>query len=117
MPMVAMVAVIVVVVVGVSGLVWTASVIGIVVIVEVVLIEVRAKVIIFGVFALSVLNFGGVLSSMLVDALIDAVAEVIMGMVSDIGVEVLPDATVNVFTFLMTALDFAVSKPLEDSSC
>ena len=117
MSMVVILAAIVVVVVVVSGLVWTASVIGIVVIVEVVLIDARAEVIIFWLFALSVSNFGGVLSSMLVDALIDAVAGVIMGMVSDIGVEVLPDATVNVFTFLMTALDFAVSKPLEDSSC
>ena len=115
MSMVVILAAIVVVVVVVSGLVWTASVIGIVVIVEVVLIDARAEVIIFWLFALSVSNFGDVLSSMLVDILVDAVTDVIMGMVSDIGVELLSDANANVFTFPTTALDFAVSKPLEDS--
>ena len=54
-----------------------------------------------------------VLSDMAVDAWIDALAGVIMGFVSGIGAEVLPGANGNGFASLMTALEFAVPKPLE----
>ena len=45
------------------------------------------------------------------DVVVDALARVIMGFVSGIGVEVLADANGNVFASLMTALEFALPKP------
>ena len=51
------------------------------------------------------------LSDMAVDAWIDALAGVIIGFVSAIGVEVLADTNGNGFASLMTALEFAVPKP------
>ena len=53
------------------------------------------------------------LSDVVVDALIDTLAGVIMDFVTGIGVEVLADANGNVFASLMTALEFAVPVPLE----
>ena len=50
-----------------------------------------------------------VLSDMMVDSLIEALGEVIMVFVSGNGVEEIGD----VFVSLMTALEFAVPKPLE----
>ena len=58
-----------------------------------------------------------VLSDAVVDALINAVTDIISGFVSSIGVEVLADANVNVFASLMTDLEFAVPKPLGEFSC
>ena len=58
-----------------------------------------------------------VLSDTVVGALIDALTDVIMGFVTSIGVEMLADANVNVFTSLMTALDFGLPKPLRECSC
>ena len=46
------------------------------------------------------------------DVVVDALARVIMGFVSGIGVEVLADANANVFASLMPPLEFAVPKPL-----
>ena len=54
-----------------------------------------------------------VLSDMAVDAWIDALAGVTIGFVTGIGAEVLADANGNGFASLMTALEFAVPKPLE----
>ena len=54
-----------------------------------------------------------VLSDMAVDAWIDALAGVTIGFVSAMGAEVLPNANGNGFASLMTALEFAVPKPLE----
>ena len=51
-----------------------------------------------------------VLSDAVVDALINAVTDIISGFVSSIGVEVLADANVNVFASLMTDLEFVVPK-------
>ena len=60
-----------------------------------------------------VIDFVDVLSDMAVDAWIDALAGVIIGFAPGIGIEVLADANGNVFASLMTALEFAVPKPLE----
>ena len=49
-----------------------------------------------------------VLSDAVVDALINAVTDIISGFVSSIGVEVLAGANVNVFASPMTDLEFAV---------
>ena len=62
------------------------------------------------------IDFVDVLSDMALDAWIDALASVIIGFVTGIGVEVLADANGNVFASLMTALEFAVPEPLESLS-
>ena len=54
---------------------------------------------------------------MVVNALIDTVAGVIMGFVPGIGVEVLAGANVNFFGSPMAIFDFAVPKPLGEFSC
>ena len=69
---------------------------------------VAAVVIALKKFAVPIPYFVDALSDMMVDALIDALDNVIMVFVTDIGVEVLAGASVNVFTSLMTALEFAV---------
>ena len=122
---VVMMSVIVVVVDVVKAMVWDAAVIDMVAVVEVFVIDARADVAIdmfvgveiIGVaavmitleFAVSISYFVDVLSDMVVGALIEVVAEIIMGFVSDIGVEVL---NVNTFAFLTAALEFGVPKPL-----
>ena len=53
----------------------------------------------------------------MVNALIDAVTDIIMGFMSSIGLEVLADANTNVFASSMTASEFAVPKPLGGFSC
>ena len=65
------------------------------------------------VAAAVVIDFVDVLSDMSLDAWIDALASVIIGFMTGIGVEVLPGANGNGFASLMTALEFAVPKPLE----
>ena len=77
---------------------------------------VAAVVIALKKFAVPIPFFIDVLSNMVVDTLIDALDNVIMVFVADIGVEVLADANGNVFTSLMTALDFTVSKSLREFS-
>ena len=62
-------------------------------------------------FVVTILYLVDVLSSMVVDALIDLLACATMGIVTSIGSEVLADTNVNVFASLMTALEFAVPKP------
>ena len=104
---------------------WDGGVINM--LVEVWLIEVRADVVIVtlaGVetivaaafvsaskFAAPISYRVDMLSNMVVDALVDALASVMICLVLDIGFEVLADATGNVFTSLMTALENAVPKP------
>ena len=56
-------------------------------------------------FAVSISYFVDVLSGMVIDALTDVLTGV-----SGIGVEMLADATGNVFASLMTALENAVPK-------
>ena len=115
---------IVVVVIAVNVLVWTAAVINMEVVVEVLVIDVRAEVIIDTLvapeiivvaaavialeFALPISYFVDVLSDMVVDAFALTCA---MAFVSDIGVEVLADANANIFAFLVTALELALPKP------
>ena len=98
---VVMVGMIVVVVIVIRVLVWVVATIGLVVVVEVLFICVLVLV----------KYFEDVLSDMVVGALIDAVTDVIMGFVTSIGVEMLADANVNVFTSLMTALEFDLPTP------
>ena len=118
-----MVAVIVVMVVVAKVLMGTARV---VVLVELLVIDVPAGVVIdkligmdiiaaTGVviafeFALSTSCFEDMLCDMMVDSLIDALAAMVFA--SGIGVvAVLTDANINVSTSLLTALEFAVPKP------
>ena len=68
-------------------------------------------------FVVSILYLVDVLSSMVVDALINLLAGVTMGVVTGSGSEVLADANVNVFASLMTDLEFAVPKPTLAVSC
>ena len=62
-------------------------------------------------FAGSVSSFEDALSEMVVGALTDGLADVMMGCVAGIGVEMLADANANVFASLMPDLEFAVPKP------
>ena len=108
-------------VVVVEMLVWAAAVIDAVVLVELlwlgvvidtldgVEIIVATAVVIAWAFVVSISYFAGVLSNVVVGALIDALAEAMTGFVS--GVEVLANANVNVFASVMAALEFVVSKP------
>ena len=68
-------------------------------------------------FPVTVAYIGDVLSDMVVGAFTGEVADVIMGFVSSIGVEVLADANVNIFASLVTALEFGLPKPLGEFSC
>ena len=54
---------------------------------------------------------------MVVGASTGTVTDVIMFFLSDIGVEVLTDANVNVFAFLMTVLEFAAPTPFREFIC
>ena len=99
----------------------------VVVLVELLVIDVRAGVVIdkligveiiaatgvviaFFEFALSTSCFEDMLCDMMVDSLIDALAAMVFA--SGIGVvAVLTDANINVSTSLLTALEFAVPKP------
>ena len=108
-----MVAAIVVAIVVVRVLLWDTAIIDIVVVDKVLFTGVWADVMIASEFAVTVSYFGDVLSGMVVGAVTDAM----MDFVSDIGVEVLADANVNVFASLMTALEFAVPKPLGGFRC
>ena len=114
MIMVAMAAVIVVVVVMVKGLARVAATINMVVLVEALFIGVLADVAIALEFVVRAPYFVYVLSDRVVGAL---VADLITGFVSDMGVGMLADATVNVFASLMAALAFAVPKPLGEFRC
>ena len=104
MVMVTLVAVIVIVVVLNRGLVWDAATIDLVVLVEALFIDVLAEVVTALDFLVTASYFGDVLSGMVVGAL----ADVITGFVY---------ANVNVFTSLMTALEFGLPKPLGEFSC
>ena len=124
MAVVVMGAVIEVVVVVVKVTVWS---INIVLVVEMLVIDVRVDVVIdtlFGVeilvgaavviaveLVVSISYFAYVPSNVVVGELIHALARVIMGFVSGIGVEVLADANANVFASLTIVLEFAVPKP------
>ena len=118
------VVVVVVAVVVVKMLVWDAAPVNIVVVIEVLAIDVRvdgrtrtladvvlAAAVITLELVVSISYFVFVRSDVVVDALIDVLDSVIMGFVSEIGVEVLIDANVNVFASLMPALECAVPKP------
>ena len=80
-------------------------------VVKVLFIGVLTDVDITSEFPVTVSYFGDVPSGMAVGALTGAVTDAMMGFVSGIGVEVLADANVNAFAFIMTTLEFAVPKP------
>ena len=117
----------VVLVVVLKVLVSASAVIWVGMVVEVLVINVRANVVIetlAGImiivvatsaialeFAVSISYCVDVLPDMVVDALIDASAGVRVVFVIGNGVEVLDNADVNVFRSLMIALEFAVPKP------
>ena len=84
-------------------LVWTAAINAILVVVEVFCIGVLTDVDITSEFAVAVSYFA--------DSLSDMATDVIMGFVSDIGVEALANANVNIFASLMTALEFGLPPP------
>ena len=66
----------------------------------------------------SISYFVDMLAEVVVDPLIDALTGVIMVFVPDIDVEVLAGANANGFASLMTAVEFAMTKPLgQFSSC
>ena len=69
---------------------------------------VAAAVVIALELAVPISYFVDALSDMVVDALIDVLAVMIIGFVSDIG---------NVFAALMTALEFPVPPPLREFGC
>ena len=75
-------------------------------------IGVLADAVIVLEFAVTVSYFEDVPSSMVRGAFTGAVTDVMMGFVSDIGVEVLADANANVFASLMPGLEFTVPKPI-----
>ena len=117
----------VVLVVVLKVLVSASAVIWVGMVVEVLVINVRANVVIetlAGImiivvatsaialeFAVSISYCVDVLPDMVVDALIDASAGVRIVFVLGNGVEALDNADVNVFRSLMIALEFAVPKP------
>ena len=108
MTVVMMAAVIVVVVVVDRGLVWAATTIELVVLVEALFIDVLDGVVIALDFAARASYFGDGPSGIVVGALTGEVADVVMGFVTGIRVEVLADANVS----LVTDLEFNVPKPL-----
>ena len=119
-----MVAMVVIVVAVIKVLVWTGAVVGRIVVTEVLFIDVWtdlvikmlaavgiivvAAVIIILEFEVPMTCFVCVLSD---DALINVLTSEKMGFVPSIAVEVLADANANVFASLVTALEFAVTKP------
>ena len=58
-----------------------------------------------------------VVSEVAVGLLMDALTDMILGVLTSIGVEVLVDVNVNVFAGLMTALECAMPSPLEKFRC
>jgi len=52
-----------------------------------------------------------------VDAMAGVLAGITVGVLSGKDVDVLPDVNANVFASLMTALEFAMPKPLEECNC
>ena len=50
------------------------------------------------------------------DLFMDAMADIMLGVLTGIGIEVLPDVSANAFAVVMTALEFPVSTPLEEFS-
>ena len=68
-------------------------------------------------FVVSISYFVDMLAEVVVDPSIDALAGAITVFVSDIDVEVLADVNVNIFAFSMTAVEFAMPKPLAEFSC
>ena len=126
MVVVAMVAVIVVVVVVVvvKVPVWAAWIFDMVVVVEVFFIDVLAdvEILVVGVivivlkFAFTVSCSLDVSSGMTIDSFMEALAGVMLGVLSGIGMEVLAGVAANTFVFAMTALGFPVSTPLEECS-
>ena len=58
-----------------------------------------------------------IVSDMAVDLLMNVLAGKIIGVLTNIGVEVLVDANVNVFVGAMAAFAFATSDPFEEFRC
>ena len=80
---------------------------------EELVIDVVAAVAIALEFAVAVPQFVDVLEDVLMHALTDATIDVL----PDIGVGGLADVNVDIFTVVMTVLEFTMSTPLGDFSC
>ena len=106
----------VVVIVGMVAMakVWTAAVIDMLVISEALFIGTRAAVAIAMVFGAEIvvvaLEFSGPIPFS--GDTLSTVGGTMMGFVTGIDIEVLTDANANVFASLMTALKFAVPRPI-----
>ena len=118
MVVVTIVAVMVVVVAVVKVLMWDAAIVGRAVGVEVLAIDVMVdvefiEVVIVLKFALSVPY---VSSDVAIDLFMGTLADIIIDVLTGIGVEVLTDVSANAFAVVMIALEFPVSTPLEGFS-
>ena len=89
----------------VDVLVWTEAIIGMGLVVEGLVIDVRADVLIDKLAGVEIIVVAA------------AVSGEIMVFVPGIGVEILADANANIFTSLMTALEFAEAEPSEEFRC
>ena len=58
-----------------------------------------------------------IVSGVAIGSLMDALAALILGVLTDIGVDVLVDVNVNVFAGVMTAFEFVIPGPLEKFRC
>ena len=126
MLVVAMVAVIVVVVVVVKVLVWTEATIDMVVVVEVLVIAVLVgvEVIVVGTIVIISKSAWPVSNSVdepssdvAVDLTMEASTGVVMGVLPWICIGALADVNTNSFAVVVAALEFPVSKSLEEYCC
>ena len=117
--------VLVVVVVVTKVLLRATAIIDMVVTVELLLVDSLTEVDIIAVggivtvlkFALLVVPYSvDVSSGVPIGVFMDTLAGVMPGVLTGIGVEVLPDVNANAFAVAMTALDFPVSSPLDPFS-
>ena len=81
------------------------------------LVIIVAAVVIVSEFVVSLSYAVDVLSGVVAVAPVNALVAGIIGFVSDIGVKVMADVGASVFAAVTTALEFAVSIPLEVFGC
>ena len=58
-----------------------------------------------------------IVSNVAVELLMNAVTDIMRGVLSNIDVDVLGDVNVNIFAVSMTAFEFVMSDPLEEFRC
>ena len=57
------------------------------------------------------------MSNVAVDLLMDALTEIIRGVLTNIGIGVLVDNNLNVFAGVMAAFEFDMPRPIEEVRC